>query len=176
MNDQIGSLLLADVRREFANQRRLADRAIAQLTSQELFHTADEAGNSVAIVMKHIGGNLRSRWTDFLTTDGEKPDRNRDGEFVSAADTAESIANVWQAGWTALDTTLSTLRTDDLLASVRIRGEAVPVIQALNRNLAHTAQHVGQIILLAKSLRGASWQTLSIPRGKSTEFLTRPPT
>jgi hypothetical protein len=175
MSDQIGSLMLGDTRREFANQRTLADRAIAQLTSAELFQALDDETNSVAVIMKHIGGNLRSRWTDFLTTDGEKPDRNRDGEFVSTAETAESIASTWREGWATLDASLTALRAEVLLANVRIRGETVPVVQALNRSLAHTAQHVGQIILVARHLRGASWQTLSIPRGKSTEFLTRPP-
>jgi hypothetical protein len=175
MNDQIGKLWLTDVHREFSNQRKLADRAIAQLTPDQLFETLDADANSVAVVMKHVGGNLRSRWTDFLTTDGEKPDRNRDGEFVSEADTAASIAAVWDAGWAALDATLDGLRQEDLTAQVRIRGEATPVIQALNRSLAHTAQHVGQIIMLAKHLKGSDWKTLSIPRGKSAEFVPRPP-
>ena len=175
MNDALGKLLIEDIQRQFANQRKLADRAIAQLTEQELFHTLDRDANSVAVVMKHVGGNLRSRWTDFLTTDGEKADRNRDGEFVSDSDTPDSISAVWREGWTALDATLSTLKPDDLRAEVRIRGEAVPVLRALNGSLAHTAQHVGQIILLAKHLRGTDWKTLSIPRGKSSEYVTRPP-
>ena len=175
MNDQIGQLLINDVRREFANQRKLAERAIAQLNGRDLFQTLDADANSVAVLMKHVGGNLRSRWTDFLTSDGEKPDRNRDGEFISESDTADSVAAVWTDGWAALDATLEALRPESLTAEVRIRGEAVPVIQALNRSLAHTAQHVGQIILLARHLKGAEWQTLSIPRGKSADFLPKPP-
>jgi hypothetical protein len=175
MNEPIGQFLIADVRREFANQRKLAERAIAQLSARDLFETLDDDANSVAVLMKHVGGNLRSRWTDFLTTDGEKPDRNRDGEFVSESDSADSVKAVWNEGWRILDVTLETLRPESLTAEVRIRGEAVPVIQALNRSLAHTAQHVGQIILLARHLRGAEWQTLSIPRGKSADFLPKPP-
>lgn len=174
MNDSIASLLLADSRREFANQRDLAERAIAQLADAEFFRTLDNEANSVAIIVKHIGGNLRSRWTDFLTTDGEKPDRNRDGEFVADAETRASIARLWESGWATLDASLQALDPPDLLASVRIRGQDVTVIQAINRSLAHTAQHVGQIILLAKHLRGAAWKTLSIPRGASAQFLPPP--
>ena len=175
MNDQIGQFLISDVRREFANQRKLAERAIAQLDAGDLFQTLDDDANSVAVLMKHVGGNLRSRWTDFLTTDGEKPDRNRDSEFVSESDTAESVAAVWANGWAVLDATLAALQPESLTKEVRIRGEVVPVIQALNRSLAHTAQHVGQIILLARHQRGAEWQTLSIPRGKSADFMPKPP-
>lgn len=176
MNDQIASVLLTDVRREFANQRKVAERAVAQLNEDELFRTIGEDGNSVAILMKHIGGNLRSRWTDFLTADGEKPDRNRDGEFVADGESADSVRRVWEAGWGILDQTLASLRPEDLLATVRIRGEELSAIKALNRGLAHIAQHVGQIILIAKVLRAAEWQTLSIPRGKSADFASKLPT
>jgi len=174
MNEAIGQFLLTDVRREFANQRQLAERAIAQLDARDLFRTLDDDANSVAVLMKHIGGNLRSRWTDFLTTDGEKPDRNRDSEFIDDSDTAASITGVWNDGWATLDATLAALQPENLSAQVTIRGEVVPAIQALNRSLAHTAQHVGQIILLARHLKGSAWKTLSIPRGKSADFMPKP--
>lgn len=173
MTDSIPSLLLADSRREFANQRGLAERAIAQLTDAEFFRTLDTEANSVAIIVKHIAGNLRSRWTEFLTTDGEKPDRNRDGEFVVHAETRSAITRLWENGWSTLDASLQALEPTDLLATVRIRGQDLTVVQAINRSLAHTAQHVGQIILLAKHWRGAEWTTLSIPRA-SAPFLPPP--
>lgn len=175
MNDPIGVTLITDVAREFANQRRLAERAIAQLSDQQLFQPLDADANSVAVIMKHVGGNLRSRWTDFRTTDGEKPDRNRDGEFEGADETRASVEGTWQTGWARLEAALASLTPEDLLNEIRIRGEPHSVIQALNRSLAHTAQHVGQIILVAKHLRGAEWQTLSIPRGKSAEYMNQAP-
>lgn len=174
MNDSIAALVVADYRREFANQRSLAERAISQLEDSQFFRALDTESNSVAVIVKHIGGNLRSRWTDFLTSDGEKPDRNRDGEFVTDADTRASITRLWEFGWAALDASLQALQAPDLSASVRIRSQDLTVVQAINRSLAHTAQHVGQIILLARHLRGAEWQTLSIPRGASAQFLPPP--
>jgi hypothetical protein len=174
VNEPLALQLLADCRREFANQRDLAERAIAQLADAEFFRTLDPEANSVATIVKHIGGNLRSRWTDFLTTDGEKPDRNRDGEFVTNAETRAAITRLWESGWAALDASLQALEPPDLLASVRIRGQPMTVIQAINRSLAHTAQHVGQIILLAKHLRAAGWKTLSIPRAGPAQFVPPP--
>ena len=172
--ENIGKALFTDVRREFANQRRLAEKAIAQLNDEQLFETLGSEDNSVAVIMKHIGGNLRSRWTDFLTTDGEKPDRKRDEEFVAGNETRQSVTGVWERGWATVDATLAELGDEDLSATVRIRGEELPVIQAVNRSLAHTSHHVGQIVLLAKHLCGAAWQTLSIARGRSAEYT--PPT
>jgi hypothetical protein len=165
MSDSIGAAFLEDVIREFANQRSLAERAAAQLTDQDFFRTTSDEANSVAIIMKHVGGNLRSRWTDFLTTDGEKPDRNRDGEF-EISDTRESIMKTWADGFDTLNRTLSSLNARDMLETVTIRGEPHTVIRAMNRNLAHTAHHAGQIVLLAKQWRGAEWQTLSIPKAR----------
>lgn len=167
---------LDDIRSTFAAQRRLAEQAAAQLDEAALFRSPGEDGNSVAILMKHVGGNLRSRWHEPFTTDGEKPDRNRDGEFeVAPAEAAAAVRAVWDDGWHVLDATLATLTTDDLTRSLTIRAQPVTLIQALHRSLAHTAQHVGQIILLARQWRGAEWQTLSIPRGRSAEYLQRPP-
>lgn len=164
---------LADIRREFTNQRGLAERAVEQLDDDQLLRAAGDDDNSVAVLMKHVGGNLRSRWTEPFTTDGEKPDRNRDGEFDVVADASDSAAVVaevrrtWERGWDALDATLAELTPDDLDRNVTIRGEVLALVTALHRSLAHTAQHAGQIIMLAKQWRGSEWRTLSIAKGES---------
>ena len=156
---------------EYSSLRRLAERAAAQLDEQAFFATLSADGNSVALLMKHVGGNLRSRWTDIFTTDGEKPDRHRDREFeLETADTRQSIDAVWTAGWQAVLGTLGTLTIDDLLRTVRVRGEPMTVARALTRSLAHTAGHVHQVILLARHWQGERWQTLSIARGQSEQF------
>jgi hypothetical protein len=158
-------------RAEFSSLRSLAERAAAQLDDHEFFMTLDSEGNSVAILLKHVGGNLRSRWTDIFDTDGEKPDRRRDREFESeAGDTRESILDRWETGWRALDSTFEGLRPADLDREILIRGEKHTVIRALTRSLAHTAGHVHQAVLLARHWRGDRWQTLSIPRGESERF------
>lgn len=163
-HDEVPSLLLLDMLREFTNQRQLAERAMQQISDEEFFHALGDEENSVAIIAKHVGGNLRSRWTDFLTTDGEKPDRDRDGEFEMLTESRQDIMRTWEQGFGALENALRSLSPADVLATVRIRGEELPVVRALNRSLAHTAQHVGQIIMLAKHLRGSDWKTISIPR------------
>ena len=170
MTDNLAVAYIKDIQREFNNQRGLAERAIAQLNDEQFFAALDDEANSVAVIAKHVGGNLRSRWSDFLSADGEKPDRNRDGEFLADGDTRESITALWQTGFNTLEQTLSSLTPDDLNKQVRIRAEALPVVQAIHRSLAHTAHHIGQIVLLAKHLRGPEWKTLSIARGKSAEF------
>jgi hypothetical protein len=162
--DGIPSLLLSDMLREFTNQRQLAERAMQQLNDDEFFRAPGSEDNSVAIIAKHVGGNLHSRWTDFLTSDGEKPDRNRDGEFETQAESRQMIMRAWERGFGALEQTLRSLGPSDLSATVTIRGEPHSAVRALNRSLAHTAQHVGQIILLAKHLRAGDWTTISIPR------------
>ena len=167
---------LSTTRETFSLQRTLSERAVAQLTDAELFRTVGGEDNSVAVLMKHVGGNLRSRWTEPFTTDGEKPDRNRDSEFVTDADTAQSVRAVWETGWAALEHVLATAQPDDLGRTLIVRGEANSLIKALQRSLAHTAQHAGQIILLAKQWKGAAWQTLSIPRGESEKYRLQPPT
>ena len=165
MATDLAALLLRDIAATFRRQKELAERAIAQLDDRDFARTIDPESNSVAILVKHVAGNLRSRWTDFLTTDGEKPDRDRDDEFVlSPADDRASLMRRWEDGWAALFTTLDTLRPEDLTRTVRLRGEELPALSAMNRALAHIAQHAGQIVLLAKHLRADSWQTLSIPR------------
>jgi hypothetical protein len=154
----------------FRSYKSLAERAMAQISDEEFFKLIDAESNSIAMICKHIGGNLRSRWTDFLTTDGEKADRDRDTEFVTDADTRDSIMQLWENGWNTLDTTLKSLRAEDLGEIVQIRGEDFTVVKAINRAAMHTASHVGQIQFLAKHLRGAEWKTLSVPKNKSAEF------
>jgi hypothetical protein len=157
--------VLRAFRDEFVGLRTLADKAIEQLDDDALFARLDCEANSVALLMKHVGGNLRSRWTDVFTADGEKPDRRRDEEFErSESDTRLTIAAAWNAGWGGVLKTLDGLCDGDLERPVAIRGEAMPLSRALTRSLAHTAGHVHQIVLLSKHLRGGSWRTLSIPR------------
>jgi hypothetical protein len=148
-----------------------ADKAIAQIQNEALFAVLDPEANSIAIIMKHMAGNMRSRWTDFLTSDGEKPDRDRDNEFVlQPGDSRERILSLWEDGWQRVLQAISALAAEDLEKTVRIRGEAHSVVEAINRQMTHYAAHVGQIVLLAKHYAGPNWQTLSIPRGKSKEF------
>ena len=150
--------------------KQLADRAIAQVNDDELFHTIDADSNSIAIVMRHVAGNLRSRFTDFLTTDGEKPTRQRDGEFeVPQGTTRESVVADWESGFARLFRSLQELTPEDLLREVTIRGERCSAMQALQRAMTHVASHVGQIVFLAKHLRSSNWRTLSIPRGQSEQ-------
>jgi hypothetical protein len=147
-----------------------AEKAIAQIKPDQLFAAPDPESNSIAIIMKHMAGNMRSRWTDFLTSDGEKPDRNRDSEFeTTATDTRERIFAAWEDGWDRLFRALSSLKPDDLGKTVAIRGEPHSVLEAINRQLTHYAAHVGQIVFVAKHYAGPQWQSLSIPKGKSKE-------
>lgn len=154
----------------FRNYKKLAENAMSQVSDEEFFRTIDQESNSIATITKHIGGNLRSRWTNFLTSDGEKSDRNRDSEFVAEGNTRESLMQFWEAGWNMLFETLQSLTIEDLGKIVQIRGEDFTVVKAIYRALAHTASHIGQIMFLAKHLRSSQWQTLSIPKNKSTEF------
>ncbi len=161
---------LEEIRRQFRGHKRLAEGAIAQLKDDELFVTLDPESNSIAIIVKHMAGNMRSRFTDFLTTDGEKPDRHRDQEFeLTAGTTRADIMRWWEEGWTRVFSAIEGLKAEDLMRAVTIRGEPHTVLQAINRQMAHYAYHVGQIVFLAKHFRYAEWKTLSIPRGKSEE-------
>ena len=155
---------LTDVRVQFEKMKQLAEGAIAQVTDDQLLVSLDPESNSLAVILKHMAGNLRSRFTDFLSTDGEKANRNRDGEFEVDTATRAQIMADWESGWTVLFATLQTLTADDLLRDVFIRGERHSVIQALDRQLTHHSYHVGQIVFLAKHLRSAEWKTLSMPR------------
>jgi hypothetical protein len=172
--DTIGRALLSDVRQRFEGLKKSAERAAAQVDGASWFQPLEEDGNSIALLMKHMGGSLASSFTDFLTTDGEKPTRNRDAEFVlDPGDTRETILARWENGWSALFATLDALTPADLLTTIYIRGEPHTVVQALSRHVVHQAAHAGQIILLAKHWAGAKWETLSIPRGKSAEYTAR---
>jgi len=168
---EIASHYLDEIRRQLRGHKRMAESAMTQLDDKEFFATIDPESNSVAILAKHIAGNARSRFTDFLSTDGEKPDRFRDREFEISANTSrEEVMRWWEEGWSIVFSTLDSLKPEDVSRTIRIRQEPLTVMQALNRALGHYAQHVGQIVLLAKHLRSSQWRTLSIPRGKSEEY------
>ncbi len=154
----------------FRQYKLLGESAIQQVSDEQLFTSLDGESNSIAIIAKHITGNMRSRWTDFLTTDGEKPNRNRDSEFVDPPATREALMHDWEEGWACVFSAIAPLTDADLSGTVTIRSEAHSVMQAINRQLAHYPMHVGQIILLAKHFAGERWQTLSVPRNKSAEF------
>lgn len=157
----------------FRANKKLADRAVAQVDDEKLHIALDENTNSIAVIMKHVAGNLISRWTDFLTTDGEKPERNRDGEFVDTFQKRTDLLDYWEAGWARLLETLGSLTSEDLGKTVFIRGEAHSVPLALERSLGHTCYHVGQIVQVARIHAGTNWKTLTIPRGGSEEFNQR---
>jgi uncharacterized damage-inducible protein DinB len=157
----------------FRHYKKLAERAMEQITDEQLYATPDEETNSIGVVVKHMAGNMRSRWTDFLTSDGEKPDRDRDMEFVDPPATREALLQVWEDGWQRVFHALEPLTDSDLGRTVTIRGEAHSVMQAVNRQMAHYVFHVGQIVLLAKHFARDRWQSLSIPRNRSAEFNKR---
>lgn len=167
---QLAEIYLTDIRTRFTKLQSTAEGAIAQVSAQQFSEAPDAETNSIAIIVKHVGGNLRSRFTDFLTTDGEKPDRHRDDEFESAGtDTREALMARWAEGWNTLFRAIDELKPDDLVQIVTIRGEPHSVVGALNRSLAHTAYHVGQIVTIARHYAGSSWKTLSIPRRAAAE-------
>lgn len=161
---------IEDAQAIFRQYKQLGERAMAQVTDEQLFASLDDESNSIAIIVKHLTGNMRSRWTDFLTTDGEKPTRNRDGEFVDPPATREALIHEWEDGWGCVFGAIEALSDADLGRTVTIRGEAHSVMQAINRQLAHYSMHLGQIILLAKHYACGQWKTLSVPRNKSAEF------
>jgi hypothetical protein len=161
--------------REFKRLHWLADTAMAQLSDEQFFATPAPGDNSVAVIVKHVGGNLVSRWTNFLTSDGEKPGRDRDTEFrIVADDSRERLLQVWTHGWSTLFAELTPLGDADMTRVITIRGEPLTVLQAVNRQLTHYAYHVGQIVYVAKHHRGSEWRTLSIPLGRSAEFNRNP--
>ncbi len=157
----------------FTNYKRLADEAIRRLPDEQLNQVLDPEMNSIALIVKHMAGNMRSRWTDFLNSDGEKPDRHRDMEFCEAPATREALMHLWDEGWATLFAALGALTDDDLTRTVTIRGEAHSVLQAINRQLAHYSYHCGQIVFLAKHLCSQDWESLSVPRNRSAEFNQR---
>ncbi len=167
---------LEEIKKQLRGHKRMAESAMAQLEDKDFFTIIDPEANSVAILVKHIAGNARSRFTDFLTSDGEKPDRFRDREFeISATTSRGEVMRWWEEGWSCVFSTVDSLKPEDLTRTVTIRQEPHTVLQALNRALAHYAQHIGQIVFLAKHLRSSQWKTLSIPRGKSEQYKTGSP-
>ena len=172
MSDQsLGQDYLTDALQTFRDYKELGERAFAQVNDEEFFRTIDEESNSVAVIIKHMAGNMISRWTDFLTSDGEKPDRNRDLEFVITPETSrENLIAYWEKGWHALFRNIEPLSPEDLIKTIKIRGQDHSVVQAINRQLTHYAYHTGQIVFLAKHLKSSAWQNLSVPRNRSAEF------
>jgi len=175
MNDQaLAQHYLDDALYTFRYYKKLAEGAFAQISDQDFFRTLDDESNSIAVNMKHLAGNMLSRWTDFLTTDGEKPERNRDIEFVILPGTTKNdMLAYWEQGWKRVFDAVEPLKPEDLMRTVRIRGQDHTVVQAINRQLAHYAYHVGQIVYLAKHFRSREWQSLSVPKNQSAEFNAR---
>lgn len=171
MTDELAKHYLENSITEFRSMKKLAERALHQLNEKEFFVAIDAESNSIAILIKHLAGNMRSRWVDFLTSDGEKPDRNRDQEFVlDEATTRQQVMEWWEQGWQYVFDALVPLQPEDVMRTVVIRHEPHTVVQAISRQTAHYATHVGQIVFLAKHLKGSDWKTPSVPRGKSEEF------
>jgi len=172
MNDQsIAQHYLTDALQTFRDYKTLAERAFAQISDEDFFKTIDPESNSIAVNMKHLAGNMLSRWTGFLTTDGEKPERNRDLEFVMLPKTTkDDMIAYWEQGWKCVFDAVEPLKPEDLMRTITIRGQDHTVIQAINRQVAHYAYHVGQIVYLAKHFKSSEWQSLSVPRNHSAEF------
>jgi len=170
--DFYGSLqnYVSDAVSTFRSYKTLAEKALAQISDEEFFLSPDEESNSPAILVKHIAGNQRSRWRNFLTEDGEKPDRNRDSEFVEAGQTRDHVMEAWEQGWTLLFETLEGIGPEDLSRKVLIRTQQHTVIEAINRQLTHYAYHVGQVVYACKAIRKSDWNTLSVPRNRSAAF------
>lgn len=166
--------IIESIRSEFLRYRKLGEGAMAQLSDEELTRATSVSDNSIAVICQHIAGNLRSRFTDFLTTDGEKPWRARDTEFDPKGLTRQALLDTWSEGWQVLLTTLDGLSDDDLARVVTIRQQPLTVVEALHRALAHISYHVGQIVYVAKEYRGEEWTSLSIPRGKSDTYNKAP--
>jgi hypothetical protein len=171
MDAKVGDTYLRNIVRNYRMYQQMAEKAIDQVRSEEdLNRELDKESNSIAVIAKHVGGNLRSRFRDFLTSDGEKPDRNRDSEFETAGNVSrDQLLKWWRDGWDVAMASIEALTADDLARTVRIRDEEMLVVEALNRSIIHTAYHVGQIVYLARHFAADNWQTLSIPRGKSAE-------
>src|SRR4051812_28716462 len=174
MTQTLAEHYLEDALDVFRSLKKMADKAIAQVNDEEFFQTIDAESNSIALIMKHMAGNMRSRWTDFLTADGEKPDRHRDTEFLVEGEDRAAIMERWEAGWRTVFDTLESLTPEDISRTVLIRGEPHTVVEAVNRQLSHYGLHTGQIVFLAKHLKSSDWKTLSIARGKSEDYNESP--
>lgn len=167
----IGANYLMIVKKRFQAVKELADITIQRLSKEELNWACNEESNSIAVIIRHMSGNMVSRWTDFLTSDGEKPYRNRDEEFSTATASKDELILIWEKGWKVLFSALDSLKEEDLLKNITIRGESHLVMDAIERQMAHYSYHVGQIVYIGKLLKNEEWESLSIPRGKSDEFL-----
>jgi len=167
--------VIASLQDEYRRYKALAEAAIAQVGDEELGHPAHDGGNSIEMLIRHVAGNLKSRFTDFRTSDGEKPWRHRDDEFESAGLSRTELLQVWEGGWSVLLGEVEKLSDGDLSATVIVRRQPLRIDEALHRSLAHTAYHVGQIVFMAKAMRGGGWHTLSIPKGKSEEYNQKAP-
>jgi hypothetical protein len=170
MAHQFSTSYIEDSLSLFRYYKKLGEGALEQVSDEQLFATLDPEMNSIAIMVKHMTGNMRSRWTDFLTSDGEKPDRNRDTEFEEPPSTRAELLKTWNDGWDRVFSALEPLSDSDLGRTVSIRGEPHSVMQAINRQIAHYSYHVGQIVFLAKHLNASGWKSLSVPRNRSAEF------
>ena len=168
----IGQEFLAVSVAEFARYKRLGEAALVQLDEADFFYRPDAESNSVYVIVKHMAGNMQSRWTDFLTTDGEKPDRNRDREFLEENVSRRQIMMMWEEGWRCLFEALAELGDGDLLSAVLIRNQPQTVVHAIARQLTHYAHHIGQIAYIGKHLKGPDWKSLSIPKGRSADYLS----
>ncbi|MEP6848984.1 MAG: DUF1572 family protein [Acidobacteriota bacterium] len=160
----------SDALQSFRNYKKLAENAIEQIDDEQFFEAIDAESNSVAVIVKHVAGNLLSRWADFLTSDGEKDFRDRDAEFEKTGGTRESLMKFWEDGWQTLFENIEPFTVEDFLKSITIRGEPHTIVEAMNRQLTHYAYHIGQIVFLAKHLRSAEWQNLSVPKNRSGQF------
>lgn len=167
----IGNEYLKIVKERFMSVKSLGDKAINQLSEKDVHWALNEESNSIAVIVNHLSGNMLSRWTDFLTSDGEKPDRNRDLEFIDNIKSMSDLIELWERGWKALFTALDVLTEQDLLSKVYIRSEEHLVMEAIERQVAHYAYHIGQIVYIGKQIKNQDWKSLSIPKGKSEEFL-----
>ena len=170
MTEQIIENYFKDALDSFRNYKKMAERAMAQVSDEEFFRALDAEANSIAVIVKHIAGNQLSRWTDFLNSDGEKETRQRDTEFEMFDETRESLLEFWETGWQTLFSAIEPLQAEDFSRFVTIRGEPHTIAEAINRQLTHYAYHIGQITFLAKHFRSGDWKTLSVPRNKSAEF------
>jgi hypothetical protein len=171
MTESLGQHYLDDALRTFSDYKKLAEGALAQISDEDFFRTLDDESNSIAVNMKHMAGNMISRWTDLLTTDGEKPERDRDSEFVMLPGTTkDKMLAYWEKGWKCVFDAIEPLQAGDLTRTVTIRGQEHMVVEAINRQIAHYAYHTGQIVYLAKHFKGTEWQSLSVPKNKSAEF------
>jgi hypothetical protein len=173
MSDSLAEHYIENALKEFRGMKALADKAVVQVSDEEFFRAIDPESNSIAVIMKHMAGNMRSRWTDFLNSDGEKPDRHRDTEFELDKEDRRAIEERWEEGWRLVFGAIEPLKGEDLMREVTIRREPHTIVEAVNRQLTHYGEHVGQIIFLAKHLKSSAWKTLSVPRGQSAVFNKR---